>query len=250
MSTAVLIIGGSSTIARALARLLAAQGRGIILAGRDLPDLDASAADLRIRFGVPAVAAAFDALAFDTHAPFLAECAQLLPGGLDGIVLNHGLLPDQPDTQRDFALCRRTIDTNYTSFVSLLNLAANHFEARRSGFLCAVSSVAGDRGRQSNYLYGSTKAALSAYLQGLRNRLHPAGVRVLTVKPGFVDTAMTWGKLKNPTSPLVAQPDRVAADIDRAIRYRRDVIYTPWFWWPIMRIVKSIPEGVFKRLKM
>jgi short-subunit dehydrogenase len=126
---------------------------------------------------------------------------------------------------------------------------ANYLEERGRGYIAAVSSVAGDRGRQSNYTYGASKAGLSAYLQGLRNRLHPAGVHVLTVKPGFVDTPMTHG-LVNPDSPLVASPEQVAADVDLAIRKRKDVIYTRWFWRAVMLVIGSIPERVFKRLKL
>jgi short-subunit dehydrogenase len=143
----------------------------------------------------------------------------------------------------------RTIDVNFKSYVSLLNAAAMHLRERGGGFLCALSSVAGDRGRQSNYTYGAAKAGLSAYLQGLRNRLAPHGVTVITVKPGFVDTAMTWGLLKA-GSALVASPQRVARDIVNAIATRRDVLYTPWFWRWIMLVIRLIPERVFKRLRL
>jgi short-subunit dehydrogenase len=141
------------------------------------------------------------------------------------------------------------IDVNYTAAVSLLNLAAVHLAQQGSGFICALSSVAGDRGRKSNFIYGSTKAALTTYLQGLRNRLFTSGVSVITIKPGFVDTAMTWGML-NPKSPLTANPERVAASIDRAILGRRNVIYVPWFWRIIMAVIRSIPEPIFKRMKL
>jgi short-subunit dehydrogenase len=154
---------------------------------------------------------------------------------------------DQSVAQTNFAEARRMIDTNYTSAVSILNLVANYFEQRREGFVCALSSVAGDRGRQSNYIYGSTKAALDAYLEGLRVRLAKARVPVLTVKPGFVDTRMTWG-LKGMF--LVASPKRVAHDVCRAIRKRKNVIYTPWFWGGIMLIIRNIPRFLFKRMKM
>jgi decaprenylphospho-beta-D-erythro-pentofuranosid-2-ulose 2-reductase len=142
---------------------------------------------------------------------------------------------------------RRVIDTNYTSAVSVLNLAADYLEQRRGGFICGLSSVAGDRGRQSNYLYGSSKAALSTYLQGLRNRLTRARVRVVTVKPGFVDTKMTFGLSG---MFLVATPERVAKDISQAIRRGRSVVYTPWFWRPIMLVIRTIPEFIFKRMKL
>src|SRR6516164_9862855 len=126
---------------------------------------------------------------------------------------------------------RQSLDVNFLSAAELLEIAAAYFEPRRSGFIAAISSVAGDRGRQSNYTYGAAKAGLTAYLQGLRNRLWRAGVHVLTVNPGFVDTPMTRGRI-NPNSLLVATPERVARDIDRALRRRRDVLYTPWFWRP------------------
>src|SRR5262245_32495555 len=153
----------------------------------------------------------------------------------------------QGEAQTSFELARRMIDVNYTSAVSLLNLAADYFEARKAGFICAISSVAGDRGRQSNYLYGSTKAALNTYLEGLRVRLAKVGVPVTTVKPGFVDTKMTRG-MKGMF--LVASPARVARDICRAIRRGRAVVYTPWFWWGIMTIIRSIPDFLFRRMKI
>ena len=156
---------------------------------------------------------------------------------------------DQAESERNFTQCRQMIDVNFTGAVSLLGLAAEHLAARGGGFICALSSVAGDRGRQSNFIYGSTKAALTTYLQGLRNRLFSKGVAVITIKPGFVDTAMTWGLL-NPRSPLTANPDRVAAIIDRAILDRRNVVYVPWFWRIIMAIIKAIPEPIFKRMKL
>ena len=145
------------------------------------------------------------------------------------------------------ALNRLAIDTNFTSAASILGLAAGYFEKRRSGYLCVFSSVAGDRGRQSNYVYGSAKAGLTAYLQGLRARLFKSGVDVLTVKPGFVDTAMTWGL---PGMFLVATPQRVAADVWRAVQRRRLTLYTPWFWRWVMLMIGSVPEQIFRRLKL
>ena len=245
----VLILGATSAIARALARQLAAEGHNLILAARDVAEVERSAADLRVRHGIGAAGKRFDANAFDTHPAFFGECTKQFPGGLDGVILCHGSMPPQKDAETDFAAALETIHTNYASPVSILNLAANYFEPRRRGYICAVSSVAGDRGRQSNYIYGSAKGGLTRYLQGLRNRLTKTGVPVITVKPGFVDTGMTWGLLK-PNSPIVATPDKVAADILRAIRKRKAEIYTPWFWWGIMGIIKSIPEPVFRRMKL
>jgi len=246
-SNCVLVIGASSSIGRAVAREWALAGSDIILAGRDLDDLNRTAADLRIRSGRRVEVVSFDAEAFETHEAFWRDCQIRAGGALHGVVMLHGLLPVQSEAQADLKITRKTIDVNFISAVSVLTFAANDFEVRKNGFLCVVTSVAGDRGRQSNYVYGSAKAALTTFLQGLRNRLSHSGVNVLTVKPGFVDTAMTWGF---PGLFLVATPERVAADIHRAIRRGASEIYTPWFWRYIMLIIKSIPEFIFKRMKM
>ncbi|MFP8872964.1 MAG: SDR family NAD(P)-dependent oxidoreductase, partial [Myxococcota bacterium] len=147
----------------------------------------------------------------------------------------------------DALAARRMIETNYLASVSVLEACAAEFESRGRGWICAVSSVAGDRGRPSNYLYGSSKAGLSAYLQGLRARLARANVGVLDVKPGFVDTSLTWGRAG---LFLVASPDRVARDAWRGIRRNRAVVYTPWFWRPIMMVIRAIPDAVFKRMRL
>ncbi len=248
----VLILGATSAIARALAHEMAHQGHRLVLAARDEAELNAVSADVRLRFNIDVAALRFDATDFSSHPSFFADALQAFPEGLGGVILCHGLLGDAMQARSNRDLCRQIIDVNFTSAVSVLELAAAHFEAHGAAgraFICAISSVAGDRGRQSNYIYGSSKGALTIYLQGLRNRLFPAGVAVITIKPGFVDTAMTWGLLK-PNSPIVASPQRVARDIARAIRRRSNVVYTPFFWRAIMRIIKSIPEPIFKRLKL
>ena len=244
---AVLILGAHSSIARAVAHRFAEAGHPLVLAARDADELARDAADLRLRHGVAVRTLPFDATDFDSHPAFVDACLNGGDAGLEGVVLCHGYFTDQDDAARDFELARRMIDTNYTSAVSVLNPLADYFAGRRGGFICAVSSVAGDRGRGSNYLYGSSKAALTVYLQGLRNRLARTGVKVLTIKPGFVDTALTFGR---PGMFLVATPEKVAGDVYRAVRRGRDEVYTPWFWWGIMRIIKSIPEPVFKRMKL
>lgn len=250
----VLVLGATSGIGRAVARRLGRDGDNVILAGRDVAEMERDAADLAIRHDVRAAVVPFDANAFDTHAAFFRDAAGRFPGGLDGVVLCIGYMADQKAAQRDFALALRTIHTNYASAVSLLEVAADYFERREPGlrgrgFICALSSVAGDRGRQSNYIYGSSKAALTAYLQGLRNRLTRAGVPVVTIKPGFVDTSMTWGLVK-PGSPVVASPERVADDVVRAVRTGAAEVYTPWFWQGIMAVIKAIPEAVFRRMRL
>jgi decaprenylphospho-beta-D-erythro-pentofuranosid-2-ulose 2-reductase len=243
----VLLTGPTSGIGAAIARELAARGASLILAGRDIEEIGKLATDLRVRFAAPVSVCPFDALDFASHRALL-EAADAR-AELEGVILCHGYMVDQRAAQQDFAEVARTVDVNFKSCVSILELAAERFEQRRHGYLCALSSVAGDRGRQSNYIYGASKAALSAYLQGLRNRLAPLGVQVTTVKPGFVDTPMTWGLLK-PDSPIVASPRRVARDIVRGLGRRRDVIYTPWFWRWIMLIIRGVPERIFKRLKL
>jgi decaprenylphospho-beta-D-erythro-pentofuranosid-2-ulose 2-reductase len=253
--TNVLIVGATSGIARAVARRLAADAAasmtplGLVLAGRDADELTRLAADLRVRSGAATATLAYDAADLATAGPLIPAAAAALPGGLRGVILAHGWLPDAEQARHDPATARRLVDVNYTSMVLLLEAAADHFERQKAGHICAISSVAGDRGRRGNYPYGASKAALSAYLQGLRSRLTPLGIPVLTVKPGFVDTAMVWGVVP-PTSPLNSAPERVAGDIVRAIRRRRNAIYTPWFWRIIMGIVCAIPEMVFKRTKI
>lgn len=245
----VLILGATSAIARALGRELARRGCRLVVAGRDADELERVASDLRVRYGAEAFVETFDALDFNAHPAFFARCVSHFDGDLTGVVLCHGFMADQARTDRDFTLARLTIDVNLTSAVALLNLAADHLESTGGGYLAAIGSVAGDRGRGSNYTYGAAKAGLATYLAGLRNRLHRAGVHVLTVKPGFVDTPMTQGRV-NPRSPLLATSERVARDIDRAIRARRNTLYTPWFWRPILAVIRSIPEPLFKRLKL
>jgi short-subunit dehydrogenase len=159
-----------------------------------------------------------------------------------------GYLGEQAVAEKDFNEARKIIDTNYTGCVSVLNVIANDFERRKKGFIIGISSTAGDRGRKSNYCYGSAKAAFSTYLSGLRNRLYSSGVRVLTVKPGFVRTMMTEGMRLPPL--LTARPDEVAKDIVRAQEKDRDVLYTKWFWKWIMLVIKALPEAIFKKTNL
>ena len=233
-----LILGATSTIARAVAAAFAARGHALLLAGRSAPDLEAEAADLHLRYGVAVRVCLIDALDCQSHGPVLDAALAALDEPLAGAVVAIGYLGDQT---------RAILDTNFTACVSLCNHLANRLAAQGSGFLCVLASVAGDRGRQSNYLYGAAKGGLSIYLQGLRNRLHGAGVRVITIKPGFVDTPMTFGR---PGLFLVASPAAAGRGIYRAVARGRDVAYVPGFWWGIMLIIRSIPERVFKRLHL
>ena len=243
----VLILGATSPIASALAREFAAHHFDLVLGGRDSEELGALASDLGLRYGVRARTLFFDALDTPAHAASLQTALSEIGNALAGAVVCIGYLGDQAKGQDDWEEARLILETNFTGCVSALNILASHFERRRAGFICAISSVAGDRGRQSNYLYGAAKAGLSVYLEGLRNRLYPAHVKVLTVKPGFVDTRMTYGRRG---LFLVASPESVGKRIFRAIVKGQEVVYVPWFWRPIMLIVRSIPEAIFKRLRM
>lgn len=245
----IIIFGATSAIAQALARKLAAQGSSLFLVGRSADKLAVLGDDLRVRAAPGQVIADHIADLDQIDAfPALFDAAEAALGGLDAIVIAHGTLPDQAECDASLEATLAALRTNASSPIALAHLAANRFAAQRKGLIVAIGSVAGDRGRQSNYAYGTAKGALALYLQGLRNRLTPLGVGVLTVKPGFVDTPMTAHILKK--GLLWAKPDQVAQVILQAMDAGKDVIYVPWFWQIIMLIIKSIPERVFKKLKL
>ena len=243
----VLILGGTSTIARAISAEFAAHGYDLLLTGRDCQELQTVTADLQIRYRVRATAYAFDALLFDTHSATLETILADAGDALEGAVICFGYLGDQLKAQSDLTEAKHILDVNFTSCVSVLNILANYFEKRRAGFLCALSSVAGDRGRQSNYIYGAAKAGLSAYLQGLNHRLFRANVCVLTVKPGFVDTRMTFARQG---LFMMASPEKIASGVYRAVTRRKDLVYLPWYWRPIMLVIRCIPNRLFKRSRL
>ncbi len=242
----ILILGATSAIAGAIAEEFARAGDRIYLAGRDLESLERRAADLAIRYSCSVSTGAVDALDFDAHAAFIEQAISTL-GGLDGVVYAIGHLGDQPADSHDPEGARQIIDVNFTAAVSLLAPVANFLESRKHGFILGLSSVAGDRGRQSNYVYGAAKGALSLYLQGLRNRLDRKGVKVTTLKLGFVDTAMTYGK---EGMFLVAPPERIGRLAVRTLEKPAGVYYLPAFWRVLMWVIRSIPERLFKRLNL
>lgn len=243
---AVLILGATSSIARALAHHIAQQGAMLHLAARNAFEVERIAQDLTIRYQVPVTWSVFEGCDYSTH-PELVQTAIDKLGRLDGAIVSLGELGEQQQAQFDFDRAQRIIESNYTAVVSVLTPVANYLEKQGRGFIIGVSSVAGDRGRQSNYIYGSAKGALTLFLQGLRSRLAKSGVRVLTIKPGFVDTKMTFGK---PGMFLVASPENVAGSIVSALEKKKDIAYVPGFWFWIMLIIRSIPETVFKQLKL
>jgi decaprenylphospho-beta-D-erythro-pentofuranosid-2-ulose 2-reductase len=242
----VLIIGAGSAIAEATARLFAERGDALFLVGRKPELLTSIAADLRVR-GSPTVGSeTMDACALADHAPMLDRAEGFL-GGLDTVLIAYGTLSDQKACEDSAELTVRELQNNAVSVAALLTLIGARFAARRAGAIVVISSVAGDRGRQSNYVYGSAKALVTAFTSGLRQRLHKAGVTVITVKPGFVDTPMTAAFRKG---ILWARPQQVAAGIVRAIDASAAVVYLPGFWRPIMFIIRAIPERLFRRLTL
>ena len=243
----ILIIGATSAIAQATARLYAARGDALFLVARDAEHLRAVAEDLNVRGAMRAATATLDACDDAAHEPVL-DAAERELGGIDVVLIAHGTLSDQAGCQASVDLMRREFEVNALSTIALLTRLANRLEPRRAGTLAVISSVAGDRGRQSNYVYGAAKAAVTAFLSGLRQRLAKAHVDVLTIKPGFVDTPMTAGIANK--GALWAQPDRIAAGIVKAIDARRSVVYLPWFWRWIMLVIRLIPEPLFKRIKL
>ncbi len=240
------IFGATSGIARAVIRELAQRGSALILAGRNVPEVERIAADTHLRYGVQTAAVAFDACDTASHAAVFASVIARAER-LDGLLVAFGTLTDQKQAERDVAAAEAMIASNYTGVVSIVTHAANYFETQGRGVIGVISSVAGDRGRQSNYVYGSAKAGVTVFCQGLRQRLCKKGVRVVTIKPGIVDTPMTYG-LSLP--PIVASPERVARDIVRALERADGDLYTPFFWRFIMLVIRSLPEPIFKRLSL
>ena len=243
-----LILGARSAIAQALARRLAAQGWDLVLAARNSIELEPVASDIMLRHDCAVSLWEFDALAYEEMESLPARLESEI-GPFQIAVLVFGYLGNAQECRSQTMEMEKTMATNFTGAAICLQHLANHFEGRaeRGTGIIGISSVAGDRGRQSNYVYGASKGGLSLFLQGLRNRLSRTGVHVMTVKPGFVDTPMTEGI---EGMFLVATPERVADDILRAFEDGRDVLYTPWFWRYIMLAIRLVPERLFKKLSL
>jgi len=240
----VLIIGAKSDIAKATAREYAKHGYDLYLAARNSEELEEFAQDVITRTQKEVKLLELNILDYKSHQAFYDNLEEKPLGVISAI----GYLGEQEKAQVDFEEAQRIMDTNYTGVVSLFNIIANDFEKRRSGFMVGISSVAGDRGRKSNYIYGSAKAALTTYLSGLRNRLYDAQVHVLTVKPGFVATKMTEDM--DLPEKLTAQPEEVAEDIYKAQQKGKNVLYTKWIWRWVMLIICNIPEFQFKKMSI
>lgn len=235
----ILILGATSSIAQACATEFAAHGNHLFLASRDSDELARIATDLKVRFNCKITHGAFDAENFASHQNFWQHVLKILRT-VDCVLVATGYMGNKNESQK-------IITRNFSGVVSILDIAADYFEEQKNGSIIALSSVAGDRGRRSNYVYGAAKSALNVYLQGLRSRLLPANVKITTIKLGFVDTAMTFGL---PRLFLVAKPEYVAKKILLAHKHGYDITYIPWFWRGIMSILKTIPEAIFKHLKI
>jgi short-subunit dehydrogenase len=240
----VLILGARSDIAKAVAHEFASLGHPIQLAARNSQSLSSDKVDLELRYKVDVTLHEFDALVLDTHGTFLED----LPS-LPGIAISAiGLMGNQEDNEKDPPSSSVVMSTNFVGPANAFALLANEFEERGFGTLVGISSVAGERGRATNYVYGSAKAGFTAFLSGLRNRLAKKGVHVLTVLPGFVATQMTEGM--DLPAPLTAEPKEVAAAIVHAVNRKKNVVYIRPVWRIILAIIRNIPEPIFKRLRI
>ncbi len=246
MSKNILIIGAASGIAEAVARRYAAQGARLFLVARNSHKLQVISADLAARGAKEVQTFVMDANDSDRIPQMVAAAWQSF-GTIDVALIAHGTLPDQQHTETDIAYTIAEFRTNAESVIACLAGLARRFEPQGKGVIAVIGSVAGDRGRASNYLYGSAKAAIDTYASGLRARLFRSGVHVLLIKPGFVATAMT--SALNLPERLTATPESVARDIQRAIAKQQDVLYTPWFWNWIMLIIRWLPATIFKRMQ-
>jgi short-subunit dehydrogenase len=243
----ILIIGATSAIAEATARLWAVPDCRLYLLARNAAKLEAVAADLRVR-GAHVRTGSLDAADFSTHGAAVDDAFRAL-GHIDVVLVAHGDLPDQPECERSLEATLKALNTNAVSTVSLLTLIANRLQTQGSGVIAVIGSVAGDRGRKSNYVYGSAKALVATFAEGLAGRLRPSGVAVINIKPGFVDTPMTAHIAKK--GLLWAQPAQIAALIDRRVTAGRSgSFYAPQFWALIMLVIRLLPAPILYRLNI
>jgi len=242
----VLIIGATSAIAEATARQFAAQGCQLALLGRNTERLESMCKDLKIRGAQTVDSFQLDVNDATKRLTIIDQAVEKM-AGIDILFIAHGTLPDQSKCEHDMALIEQEVSTNATSILVMVSHLANHFEQQRHGSIVVISSVAGDRGRQSNYIYGAAKGMVTIFLQGLRNRLYKANVQVLTIKPGFVDTPMTADMKKG---LLWVQPDTIAAGIIKGIAKGKSEMYLPGFWALIMLVIRTIPGFIFNRMSL
>lgn len=240
----ILILGATSAIAEHCARIWAEKGDTLYLVGRNESRLKAIASDLIVRGTSNVEILTLDLNEFDKHEEMLVKASRSM-NGIDIALIAHGTLSNQRECEKSVELTMQEINTNALSTVSLLTLISNEFERKHSGIIAVISSVAGDRGRASNYVYGSAKAMVSTFLSGLSQRLYTSGVSVVTIKPGFVDTPMTESFKKG---LLWVGPDYVAKSIIRAIDSKKSQKYIPFYWWLVVQVLRIAPRGILKAL--
>ena len=240
----ILILGGNSDVGKSLARDFAILGSNLILTSKIKGQLDSFKSDLEIRYSVTCNIAILDIIKFETHKQFY-QNLKIKP---DIVITCIGYLNNQTLSQNTFSETLKSIQSNYLGLVSILNIISNDFEKQKSGIIAGISSVAGDRGRGSNYIYGSSKSAFSEYLSGLRNRLSNKNVHILTIKPGYIKSKMT--EHLTLSKLLTSTPDEVSKTILDSIKKKKDIVYIKWFWRWIMLIIKMIPESIFKRINI
>lgn len=240
----ILIFGATSAIAKSTARCFAGRQDQLVLVARNASQLQIIEKDITVRGATSVTTLTSDLTQTDQHSELFRQATQAM-GGLDTVLIAHGTLPNQAQCVNSFQDTLQALNVNCLSYLSLLTTAANQFETQKQGTIIAITSVAGDRGRKSNYVYGSAKAAVNAFLEGLRHRLHGSNVRVITVKPGFVDTPMTAEFEKG---LLWATPDQIGKGIVKAIDKQKEVVYLPGFWQWIMLTINLLPRVLFKRI--
>ena len=240
----IVIFGASSAIAEATARLWSKENCNFYLVGRRKDKLESISKNLKAYGSGKIFIKIADLSQLELHSSLIESAKKVFPT-IDIVFIAHGVLPDQSSCERSVTETLKDIETNALSYVSLLNILANDFEKQSKGTIVVMSSVAGDRGRKSNYVYGSSKSMVSTFCSGLMHRFHGSNVCVLTVKPGLIDTPMT-DKFKK--GILWAHTSIVAKNIVRAVRKQKNIVYTPPFWSVVMQIIKLLPNAVFKRI--
>jgi len=242
----ILVIGATSAIAQHCARIWASKGNKLFLVSRNEDKIKTIAADLKVRGAADVTTYSTDLNNIEDHNKFI-DTADLKLNGIDIALIAHGTLSNQKSCQKSVAETLSELHTNAISTISLLTIIANRFEAKKEGIICVISSVAGDRGRASNYVYGSAKAMITSFTSGLRQRLNKSNVSVVTIKPGLIDTPMT-SKFKK--GFFWVKPNTVAMKIVKAIHKKKTEVYIPNFWWIIMTVIKAVPNKIFKNLSL
>ena len=240
------IFGATSAIAQETARILAAEGWQFVLCARNQERLERLSRDLKVRGAQSTESVVFDALDAASIREAVTACVRTFPR-LDVLLIAHGWLPEEADNEQHLETVHRCFQINFLSVAAIIGQILKEYANTPPHTIAVISSVAGERGRARNFLYGAGKAALTAYLSGLRQKYAGRGIHILTIKPGFVDTPMTDHLDKN---PLFASPKTVAKSICRAIERKKDILFVPWFWRPIMGVVRLLPENLFKRLSI